>query len=102
MKLNIRMQLLVGFGLVLLATLLVGWEGLDRASAINTRSELLYTDDLASMSRIAELSQLIFKNRVSELEHVLSAGTAAGDEFQLEITQQDQAIDAALQNLRTS
>src|SRR5678816_2172471 len=101
MKLNIRNQLLLAFGIVLVLAALIGWVGINQAGQINARSEALYSDELINTGHVAELGQLAMQDRAAELEHILAETPANKAEFQSEIDTLDGEVAASLHNLKT-
>ena len=100
MKLNIRNQMLLGFGIVLVLAAVIGWVGISQAGQINVRAQALFTDDLTNTGRIAELGQLAMRDRATELEHVLAQSTADKAEFQREIDGLDREVDQLVASLK--
>src|SRR5438132_1457391 len=100
MKLNIRNQLLLAFGVLLLLAALIGWVGINQAGQINQRALELYSDDLVNTGSVAELGQLAMQDRAAELEHLLADTPAGKTEFQNEIGDIDAQVNSAFQSLK--
>jgi methyl-accepting chemotaxis protein len=101
MKLNIRNQLLLAFGIVLVLAALIGWVGISQAGQINARAEALYSDDLVNTSLIANLSLLAMRDRAAELEILLAGTPESKAEHQREMETLDQEVAQALETLKT-
>src|SRR5215210_1072746 len=102
MKLNIRSQLLLAFGIVLVLAAIIGWVGINQAGQINTRAEALYSDDLVNTGRIAQLGLLAMRDRAAELEHQVADTPAAKAEHQTEMDTLDAEVAQALATLKAS
>jgi methyl-accepting chemotaxis protein len=101
MKLNIRNQLLLAFGIVLVLTVLVGVVAIRQAGQINARAEMMYSDDLINTGLIAHLSLLAMRDRAAELEILLAGTPESKAEHQREMETLDQEVAQALETLKT-
>ena len=102
MRLKTRSQLLLGFAVVVLLTLAVGWVGISQASVLNERAALLYDQDLVSSGVIGGLGQLALQDRTAELEHLLAAEAAGRASAQNEINSLDQQVGQSLAALKAA